>query len=209
MKNFIWAGVLAVFLVGCSGQPETVSWPPATGVNDELAARIPEDAQLIGGIAEDDPLSQEGMSVLGADGNFWPQKGEMRITGGSMRTQVGEFEKRAKFTDWDFVYKDKNQTEKLAWGATLTSGDLLLPVEFLTQAPEGIYAENRFEVQDFGDKFVLVHLDPAKGHRVCVLSGGSNMYPTIGAVGSVAELDGVAVTRREDGWYQGSRKVSE
>lgn len=73
--------------------------------------------------------------------------------------------------------------------------------------PTDMYVENRYEAEDFGDRHILVRLDPTKSHRVCIVRSGSGFFPTVGFVGSKAELQGVVIERQKDGWYQGSRKI--
>jgi len=54
----------------------------------------------------------------------------------------------------------------------------------------------------------LIHLDPAKGHRLCFLMVGRIQLPTAGYIGTKAEVDSRVLERKADGWYLGSKRMS-
>jgi hypothetical protein len=41
------------------------------------------------------------------------------------------------------------------------------------------------------------------------MKNGGSEFPTVGFIGSKAEVDGKTLERRADGWYSGATRVSE
>jgi hypothetical protein len=205
--QLVIGALLVSISLGCAEKGSRVQWPPRSGEHDTEAASIPDQAQPQIGVPRDDPISYSGMQTPGPDGQFWPLRGSFMITGGSYQCKVADIEKRAKLTDWAYVYKDDTRTEKAGWAICATSGQMLLPKALFLNPREGLYAENHYVAEDFGEKYILVRLDPAKGHRVCILANG--YFPTVGCLGSKVDVGGITIERRKDGWYSGTRRVDE
>ena len=151
---------------------EDLSWLPRTGKNDAAAQSIasPEDAQIRYYIPKEDPLnagSDGGWGKIDTYGNFIPtDKSSYKVRGGSLVSEIGSIKKRAKFGDWDFVYEDSAHTKQAGWGHCLTSGEILVDrflfdkelVKEIRNIPSDWYVQNLFEVEDFGEHFVLIKL---------------------------------------------------
>ena len=90
----------------------------------------------------------------------------------------------------------------------MTAGELILPRSLFADPPTNIFVQNSFEIESFGDKYVLIHLDPAKSHRLCFLENDGAKIPTAGYIGSKAEVGGTILERKVDGWYRGTTRMS-
>jgi hypothetical protein len=118
-------------------------------------------------------------------------------------------ERKANWGDWDFVYADSGLKQSAGWGNALTSGELILPRELFLNIPTDKFVQNSFEIESFGERFVLIRLDPAKGHKLVFLKSGGAQTPTAGYVGSKAEVGGKVLERKADGWYSGTTRLSK
>jgi hypothetical protein len=187
------------------GGPEAVevSWPPRFGRHDTVATVIPQNARPLINMAVS---TENATQVLGADGRFWPREGDYS---GTCTTSAGELKKTAKVTDFGFLWEDESKSKKVGWAYVVTEGELLVPVELFRKPPTRAYVENSYECEDFGDKYILVRLDPAKGHRLHIVDRGQGYWVTAGFVGTTAHVAGAALKRRQDGWYHGGRKAGD
>lgn len=188
------------------------SWLPASHGHDAELAQLPKDADFQMYIPKDEPLATKstGWGKVGASFEFLPiEKKSYEVLGGTLVSKVGAIEKKAKWGDWDFVYESarKEQIPRPHWGYCLTSGEVLLPRTVFLSPPSDAYVENSFEIESFGDSYVLLHLDPAKAHRLCFLQAGRLQLPTAGYIGTKAEIGGKILLRKNDGWYSSNVKA--
>lgn len=181
------------------------SWLPKNSRYSEEAGRIPEGAELVTMIPKDEPLSQKGTMKITENFELYPDpenRTAVSISGGALVSKVGEVEKKAIFRDWDFLYEDSAFTKPMTkWGPCLTSGQLLVERSAFTNSAEGVFARNFFVAESFGDRYVLITLDPAKGHRLCYLQSRGGHVFTGGLAGTRAEVDGRTLEKRADGWH--------
>jgi hypothetical protein len=230
MKQLTLGLSIALLLVGCgqstspgqSGQSadskvsnqklDKWSWLPKTTKHDAEVAQIPKGAEVGFSIPKDEPLDAESVDYgmkIDPYGNLTPiDKKSYIVKGGAFVSKLGPIEKKAKWGDWDFVYEDVSHTKKVGWGECLTSGEILLPRNWCEEAPTNFIVQNSFEIESFGEDYVLIHLDPTKGHRLCFIKSGGARAPTAGYIGSKAEVDGKTFERKADGWYSGTTRVS-
>jgi hypothetical protein len=190
------------------------SWLPKTTKHDAEIAQIPPNAEIGFSIPKDEPLDAESVGFgmrVDPYGNMTPvDKGSYVVKGGALVSKLGSIEKKAKWGDWDFVYEDASHTKKAGWGPSLTSGEILLPRKWFLDPPTDRFVQNSFEIESFGDDYVLIHLDPTKGHRLCFMKiGSSNKQQTAAFIGSKAEVNGKVFERKADGWYSGNTRLSE
>lgn len=183
------------------------SWLPNSNRHDAELAQIPRDAELELMIPKEQPLTAKssGWGKVRTGFEFVPTDNKSyAVSGGALLSRLGGIEKKATWGDWDFVYGSarKEQTPMPQWGYTITSGEILLPRSVFVSPPTDAYVENSFEIEAFGDSYVLIHLDPAKGHRLCFLQVGRSQLPTAGFIGTKAEVNGKTLERRADGWYR-------
>jgi len=200
--------VAALTLTGCGGRSGAgdVTWPPRSHKNDQEASQIPADAKVGYNIPRSDPMTQQGTGGIDTYGNFVPREG-FEITGGSLISTVGPVKRTAKFGSWAWVYKDAAKAKKHGWGPCLTSGEIIVAKsDLLSPAMQGL-GDNRFEVEDLGDRYFIIRLDPAKGHRLCILRTPSGNVFTAGFQGTRVDCQGQVVQRRADGWYVGDEKL--
>jgi hypothetical protein len=186
------------------------SWLPKTSKHDAEVAQIPKNTQILFFIPKDEPLDAESVGYgmkIDPYFNMTPiDKKSYIVKGGALVSKLGPIEKKAKWGDWDFVYEDASHTKKAGWGECLTSGEILLPRNWCEEAPPtNFIVQNSFEIESFGDDYVLIHLDPTKGHRLCFIRSGVSQAPTAGYIGSKAEVDGKTLERKADGWYSISK----
>jgi hypothetical protein len=218
-------GIAAVLLLtGCKGSApsnpsrqaadtklDEWSWLPGSSKHEADVAQISKDAELELFIPKDDPLASKsvGWGKVGTAFNFIPtEKKSYVVSGGALVSKIGAIEKKAKWGDWDFV-QDAAHPQHVSWGHSLTSGEVLLPRAIFVSIPTDAVVQNSFEIEAFGDTYVLIRLDPAKGHRLCFLQVGRLQLPTAGYVGTKAEVDGKILERKTDGWYLSSKKMSQ
>jgi hypothetical protein len=188
------------------------SWLPQTHQNDAAAAQIPQGATISFFIPENEPLDTKsnGWGGISSTGEFVPtDKKSYTVKGGALEATIGPIVKKAHWGDWGFVYADEAHSQKVGWGNSLTSGDLLLPKKVFLDPPADRFVQNSYEVEPFGNDYVVIHLDPAKGHRLCFMKVNGGTFPTAGYLGSKAEVGGNVLTRKADGWYLGNRQVSQ
>lgn len=235
MRTIVFAVVLTMSVCGCgdrpapsaqnastapSAAPPTVpvkldkwSWLPRATTHDAAASSIPKDAAVSYRIPEEDPLdakSEGGWGGIDADGNFVPtDKKSYVVKSGTLISSLGSIQKSAKFGDWDIVYADPERTKRFGWGHCLTSGEILMPRDAFTDPPADLFVKNSFEVETFGDDFVLIRLDPAKKHKLCFMKSGRADLSTVSYLGTNAEVGGQVLERKADGWYAGAKRVSE
>jgi ankyrin repeat protein len=195
-----------------SRKPETRlddwSWLPGTGKHDSEVALIPKDSPVQFSIPENEPLKTDsggGWGGISSDGEFVPRdKKSYFVRGGALVSKVGPVERKAKWGDWDFVYSDAELKKHAAWGNALTSGELILPRIVFLNVPTNKFVQNSFEIESFGNRFVLIRLDPAKGHKLVFLKNGNSLIATAGYIGSKAEVGGKILERKPAGWYAGT-----
>jgi hypothetical protein len=187
------------------------SWLPKTTKHDAALAQVPKDAEIDLTIPKDEPLEAGGgLFKIDERGNpIMPDDDSYVVKGGALVSKLGAIEKKAMWGGWDFIYADSARTQKVAFGNSLTSGEVLLPRELLLDPPTNRIVQNAFEIESFGDKYVLIRLNQAKGHRLCFMQDGRAKIPTAGYIGSKAEVDGKVLERKADGWYSGTTKLSE
>jgi hypothetical protein len=228
VKLIVLFVAIAAFLTGCNstapghsgeasnaGIPETKldEWSWLSGPNklDADLAQIPKDSDFEILIPKEDPLNSKsvGWGKINSLYNFIPTDEKSYVVlGGSLVTRIGSFEKKAKWGSWDFVY-DATDKEKTAWGPDLTSGEILLPRSAFLSSPADASVENSFEIEASGSYYVLLRLDPTKHHHLCFLNVGRFQIPTVGYIGSRAEMNGQVLERKADGWYFGASRMSK
>lgn len=211
-------GAMVLFIVtACSGSgaPSVLdkwSWLPASHAHDAEAARIPKDAVSSFFIPPDDPLttgSEGGWGGIDTFGNFTPtDRKSYVVKGGSVVSQLGPVERKAKFGDWDVFYADAGRQKRAGWGNCLTSGEVLLPREAFADPAPDLYGQNSFAIETFGPTYLLIRLDPARKHKLCFLERGGGQALTAGILGSKADVGGRVLERRIDGWYDGDVRYS-
>jgi hypothetical protein len=224
---FVIAFVVAFASTGCnrsgsvgSGHPADAkgveaklddwSWLPKSSKHETEVAQIPKDAQFDLFIPKAEALAAKslGWGWVDSSFNFTPaEKKSYSVLGGALVSRIGRFEKKAKWGGWDFV-DDAAGTEHRGWGYSLTSGEILLPRSAFDSPPTNTSVKNSFEIEAFGDNYVLIRLDLAKGHRLCFLKVGRLQLPTAGYIGTRAEVEGRIFERRVGGWYLGAKKMS-
>ncbi len=229
MERFVFAIVFAVVFTstGCNrsasgrpGQPADAkvieaklddwSWLPKSSKHEAEVAQIPKDAQFDLFIPKPEALTAKSLAWGWVDSsfNFTPaEKKSFSVLGGALVSRIGPLEKKANWGGWDFI-DDAAGTEHRGWGYSLTSGEILLPRSTFDSPPTNTSVKNSFEIEAFGDNYILIRLDPAKGHRLCFLKVGRLQLPTAGYIGTQAEVDGRILERRADGWYLGTKKMS-
>lgn len=189
------------------------SWLPTTAKHNEEIAQIQKDFSISFSIPPNEPLKTDsggGWGGVSATGEFVPKdKNSYFVRGGSLVSKVGPVERKAKWGDWDFVYTDAGLKQHAGWGNALTSGELILPRELFLNIPTDKFVQNSFEIESFGERFVLIRLDPAKGHKLVFLKLGDSQLPTAGYIGSKAEVGGKILERKADGWYSGTTRMSK
>jgi len=189
------------------------SWLPPTTKHDAEVAQIPKDSTIEFSIPENEPLKTDsggGWGGISDNGEFVPRdKKSYYVRGGALVSNVGPVKRKAEWGDWDFVYADADLKQHAGWGNALTSGELILPRKVFLDIPADKFVQNSFEIESFGDRFVLIRLDPAKGHRLVFLKSGGSQVPTAGYVGSKAEVGGKILERKLDGWYAGATRLSK
>jgi len=184
-----------------------ILWPPCTGKNDQEAATIPTGAKSYAAGAGE--IRYGGSLVLSNSGNgiMLPIEKEFEINSGTFVSGIGTIQRKASFTDWAYIYKDQSRQEKVNWGPCLTQGEIVFPISIFENAPDNMFVENHFEAEDFGKKHILIRLNPAKDHRLCMIFARDGLHTTAGYMGTKMELAGKTVERGKDGWYQGEKLV--
>jgi hypothetical protein len=189
------------------------SWLPTTAAYDEEVSKIPKDAAISFTIPENEPVltdSGGGWGGISSSGEFVPRdKKSYFVRGGALVSMVGPVKRKAKWGDWDFAYADADLKQHAGWGNALTSGEVILPRSQFLNIPADKFVQNSFEIESFGDRFVLIRLDPAKGHKLVFLKSGDSQIPTAGYIGSKAEVGGEILERKSDGWYAGTIRRSK
>jgi hypothetical protein len=130
------------------------------------------------------------------------------VDGGLLVSRLGPVEKTARWGDWDTVWSDESRTVAAGWGYCLMSGDVLIPRRLMEDPPPGRFVQNVYEIEAFGETSVLVHIDPARGHRVCFMETPEGKRFTAGYTGAKAETGGRVLERKADGWYLGTTRMS-
>lgn len=199
---------LSLIPIGSHAQNDGAWSPPPTTQQELGADRLPDDAKYSARVPQDDPITENGATVLGLDGEFWPQEGSFS-TRGALVTKLGPVEKRAQYTSWDFIYSDVTEMGKSGWARCLTKGELFLAKRYLQDTPSDAYIENNFYAETVGKDHILVRLDPSKNNRLCIKHTRRSFWPTIGVVGTKIETTQGVVHRRYDGWYRGTEKVGD
>ena len=186
------------------------SWLPNNTKHDAELTQIPSDAKFRVYFPKDAPLDiKTGWGKMTSNGEFMPSdKTDVTVKGGSFNSQIGPIEKNAKWGDWSFIYADASMKEPVAWGVCLTNGEIIIPKSYF-QSPTNYYVQNSFEIESFGESNVLIHIDPAKGHKLCFMKLSNGLPTTAGFIGTKAEVDGKIFERKADGWYLGATKMSE
>ena len=228
MKYVITIASISLLLAGCgkfasdsvdSAKPNATtdnskwSWLPKAPQNDAEAATIPSGSDPSYELLKEDPLGFKGITKLTSSfGSYPADRTSFSITGGTLATTVGGVSRKAKMRDWDYLYEDAAFLKStIEWGPCATDGELLLPRSAFENTPTDRYASNYFAAEAFGDRFVLVKLDPAKGHRLLIqgLGSGEGANFTAGYIGSKVQVGNRVLERKADGWYQGKKKVSD
>ena len=190
-------------------------FPPRSGKNDAAATDLTSNSRLEAQIPDDDPLRPEGETqprggAWGEGGIFLsmiPVEGKFKITGGTFETYIGNIRKRAKFTDWDRVYRDGTK-DIIAWAAMLTEGEILIPKVLISHTPRTLAIKNHYALEDFGPHFFLIRLDPAKRHRLGLFRGDNGQWNiTSDYIGGLVDVNQRTIERKQDGWYEGSQKL--
>ena len=189
------------------------SWLPASTRYSAEADSIPKGTQASFHIPREDPLnfkSDGGWGGLDTHGNFVPtDRKSYTVKGGTLISSLGSVQRSAKYGDWDIVYSDVQRTKRAGWGHCLTSGEILMPRLAFGDPPSDMFVQNSYEVEPFGDAFVLIRLDPAKQHKLCFMTNGNSDLSTVYYLGTRAEVGGKVLERKSDGWYAGAVRVSE
>lgn len=202
---------LLVVVFGCGKAPtlnspsKEIVWPPRTGKHNTEAAKLPNKAQVAIGFSETDPFKQEGMGDIDENFNTTPREGSYHVQG-TLVTKIGEIKKEARITDWAFIHTYPKNEKTKVWGYYITSGEMLIPKSLLMIAPPDMKVDNLFECEDFGDDFILIRLDPTKGHKLCLI-GIKNVTVTAGFIGSKVGIEGTVIERKLDGWYSQNKKI--
>lgn len=203
--------LLLVFVFGC-GKTSTLNspskeiiWPPRTSKHDIEAARLPANTQVMLEFSKTDPLKQEGMTDIDENFNTTPQEGSYRVSG-TIISKIGTIQKEARITDWTFIRRYPQNEKTKVWGYYVTSGEMLIPKSSLMKASPEMQVSNLFECEDFGENFILIKLDPAKGHKLCLLVA-RGITITAGFIGSKVNVEGLMIERKSDGWYNQNKKI--
>ena len=94
-------------------------------------------------------------------------------------SKVGPVKRKAKWGDWDFVYAGADLKQRAGWGNALTSGELILPRNQFLNIPTDKFVQNSFEIESFGDRFVLIRLHLAKGNKLVFIKSGDSQIPPL------------------------------
>lgn len=193
------------------------SWIPSTASHDLEVAKIPHDATVRLSIPQDRPLAtrSNGWARIDIYSVFQPldkafkplSKDIYAVLGGDLVTDLGDVKKTASFGSWDFVQWDDSSPYPY-WSHSLTSGEVILPNKTLLR-PNDLVSNNFYAVEKFGPQFILITIDPSKGHRLTWLKIGRLQIPTPGFIGSKAEIAGKIYECRREGWYLGEKRVWE
>jgi hypothetical protein len=202
--------LLLFSMTGCSKKEHSKSlteWPPRTGAHDAEAA-LAADAELAMGFPEDSPLKTSiAQSTDGSGGFGLPDRRASKVTG-ALESTLGPIKKRASFGGIGYIFTDERMSKPVSYSYLLTAGELLLSVEDLwKEAPPNAFVENRFEISDFGPRFVLLRLDPNKNHQLAIYAGDSGFVITASWPGTKADINGMVVDRKLDGWYVGDKML--
>lgn len=201
-------------------ETDSLSWIPRTGKYTLESSKISPGAKLLYYIPKNSPLRSTGSGGVDSNLNFVPRsdKRSIRVLGGTLVSVAGvtsvEASRKASFGSWDFIYADARRSKVVGWGYSLTSGEVIVSREQFRRAPTNRVVFNRFEIEAFGDKYLLIKLDPRKGDSLClfdesgqsrnvgVMWGPLQFVPTAGYVGSIADAGGKAYERTAGGWQQ-------
>jgi hypothetical protein len=167
IKRYLLATLL-FGLVGCDGGPAApTEWPPRLHRLDERAASLPASAALEWKIDSDKPLGWSGNMNL-KDRRFLPVSGRFEVEGGVLVSRLGNMVKRATFGAWAPVRKSAVDPETIGWGPCLVKGEVIVPNVFLAKESAGVWVENRYEVEDLGERHSLIRLRVGEEDRLCV-----------------------------------------
>jgi hypothetical protein len=200
------------------GETDSLSWIPRTDKYSSEASKISAAADLLYIIPKKSPLRSTGSGGIDSYGNFVPRtdKQSLMVFGGTLASRVGitnvEASREASFGSWDFIYADTGKSNVVGWGYSLTNGEVIVSREQFRRAPTNRVVFNRFEIETFGDKYLIIRLDPRKRDSLCLFdeSGQSRsvgalwgpfpVIPTAGYVGSTADVGGTLYERTAHGW---------
>jgi hypothetical protein len=198
--------IVMLFAFGCDllDKEKSVKWPPRTGKHDNETRTLSKEAKVSCRISQNDPIQYSGSKTLSptVSGLMLPND-DFKINGGTIISKLGDIEKTAKVTDWDFVYEDASLKNKINWGPCLTKGELILPLSLFENPPYKMYVNNFFEAEDYGEKHILIRLDATKNHRLFMV----DQELTVGWVGTKISLNDKIIERHKDGWYYGKQKI--
>jgi hypothetical protein len=186
------------------------SWLAGPNSLDSTIASVTNTSELVLEIPKADPLVSKsiGWGKINTLLNFVPvNNSSYSVFGGALDSSVGTFTRRAKWGGWNFIFDPVSKAE-IGWGDTITDGEVILPREAFLSAPSDAYADNSFEVEAFGTKFILIRIDPSKGEHLCFQRLGRLQIPTAGYIGTKITIAGKQLERKTDGWYSGWLKVS-
>jgi hypothetical protein len=114
-------------------------------------------------IPETDPLSYKGEMKL--VGNVWiPVEEKFQVTGGKLRTKLGDMECIAEFGDWKPLISI-NEKNEIAWAAILTRGEIIVKSEQASspKSPNsmslGVECNIKADVFDYFGKYYIVVLN--------------------------------------------------
>jgi len=184
VKKMILVILLAAWSVanvGCGSGPSEeqakgglikMECPPRTGENDQIASTLTQSDTLSHSISQNESVQYSGFLTLNGRTPI-PAQSSINVSGGVFVSKVGIVEKKARFGSWDYIYTDSSCSTVVGYGPCLTEGDVIVSALCESHPPRDRFVENSFEAVDFGQSLTLIHLDAAKGHRLCLMLGSS------------------------------------
>ena len=189
-----------------------ISWPPYTHKLDKEADKIYGADELNYLLEAKEPIEFKGLGVVNEFGNFIPNN-EYKIPRAFLVSTVGAVSRKGQFGNKDFIYTDSSKKKIVDWGVVLKSGELIVEADALfgettyektiNGEKVGGFVENYFEVENLGDDYFIVKINPIK----LVQSGDLGVALTVGHEGTRIQYKNNIVMRKHDGWYIGKDKL--
>jgi hypothetical protein len=202
-RLFIFALLFLTYFPGCKKKTLT-EWPPRTGLHDVQATK-----EINAELKNEVDIKTNIFETTDGSGGFKINKESSKISG-TVKSRLGSTVREARFGAFGDIFSDPVMTKHISDAYLLTSGEILLPVsELFNEPPHSAYVQNRFDIIDFGPRYVLLNLDPAKKHQLAFIPGEDGFIGTTYWLGTKAEFQNNIVERKEDGWYAGTLKLKE
>lgn len=148
------------------------SWLPPSTAHAAEVATIPPGAKLALFVPATRPIRTHSDALGGIDSdlNFIPTgKNSLVVDGGALVSQLGPITKTAEWGGWDEFWSDAAHKSRFGWGYCVTAGEVVFSRKVFEHPPSNRYARNAFDIEAFGDQYVLVRVDSAKFQHLCWL----------------------------------------